>query len=50
MILEGKWRQPGVWNVEQLDPDPFMADMNRYGLPWTVVELDPGFKLDVIPS
>ena len=50
MILEGKWRQSGVWNVEQLDPDPFMADMNRYGLPWKVVELDPGFKLDIVPG
>ena len=34
MMLEGHWMQPGVWNVEQLDPDPFMADLNRYGLPW----------------
>ena len=48
MIVEGKWREPGVWNIEQCDPDPFMADMNRYGLPWQVVELDPGFRLDVI--
>ena len=48
MIREGHWRRPGVWNVEQCDPDPFMADMNRYGLPWTVVELDPGFRLDVV--
>ncbi|WP_339645928.1 saccharopine dehydrogenase family protein [uncultured Porticoccus sp.] len=38
MMLEGKWLQPGVWNLEQLDPDPFMADMNKYGLPWTVIE------------
>jgi len=50
MILEGKWRTPGVWNVEQCDPDPFMEDMNRYGLPWKVLELDPGFTLDVIDS
>ncbi|MCB1706438.1 MAG: saccharopine dehydrogenase family protein [Halioglobus sp.] len=48
MILEGKWRQPGVWNVEQCDPDPFMEDMNLYGLPWKVVELNPGFHLDII--
>ncbi len=48
MILEGHWREPGVWNVEQRDPDPFMADMNRYGLPWKVVELDPAFRLDVV--
>lgn len=48
MLLEGKWRQPGVWNVEQCDPDPFMEDMNRYGLHWKVVELDPQFKLDTV--
>tara|TARA_R110002073_G_scaffold102918_5_gene233316 strand:+ start:3240 stop:4451 length:1212 start_codon:yes stop_codon:yes gene_type:complete len=48
MILEGKWRQPGVWNVEQCDPDPFMDDMNRYGLPWKVIELNPGFHLDIL--
>ena len=48
MILEGKWRQPGVWNVEQCDPDPFMDDMNRYGLPWKVIELNPGFHLDIV--
>ncbi|MEX2367555.1 MAG: saccharopine dehydrogenase family protein, partial [Pseudohongiellaceae bacterium] len=44
MMLEGKWMQDGVWNLEQLDPDPFMADMNKYGLPWTVME-EPGFDL-----
>lgn len=38
MVLQGHWLKPGVWNVEQLDPDPFMADLNAYGLPWTVVE------------
>ncbi|WP_075185161.1 saccharopine dehydrogenase family protein [Teredinibacter haidensis] len=40
MILEGKWKADGVWNMEQFDPDPFMEDLNKYGLPWTVVELD----------
>ena len=44
MMLEGKWMKPGVWNVEQLDPDPFMNDMNNYGLPWKVIE-EPGFDL-----
>ena len=38
MMLEGKWMEPGVWNMEQMDPDPFMADMNKYGLSWTVIE------------
>ena len=35
----GKWLQPGVFNMEQLDPDPFMADLNQYGLPWKVIEM-----------
>ena len=45
MILEEKWKAPGVWNIEQFDPDPFMEDMNKYGLPWKVIELDE-FNLD----
>lgn len=44
LMLEGKWMQAGVWNMEQLDPDPFMKDMNQYGLPWTVIE-NPDFNL-----
>jgi len=44
MMLEGKWMKPGVWNIEQLDPDPFMQDMNQHGLPWTVIE-EPGYNL-----
>jgi len=40
MMLTGKWRGSGVFNMEQLDPDPFMADLNRYGLPWTLTTLD----------
>lgn len=44
MMLENIWMKPGVWNMEQLDPDAFMADMNRYGLPWTVIE-EPELKL-----
>ena len=40
-MLLGNWRRPGVWNMEQLDPDPFMADLMVYGLPWTWVELTP---------
>lgn len=44
MMLEGKWMQDGVWNMEQMDPDPFMHDLNAYGLPWQVIE-DPDFEL-----
>jgi saccharopine dehydrogenase (NAD+, L-lysine forming) len=39
-ILTGKWKKAGVWNIEQLDPDTFMDDLNLYGLPWELVELD----------
>ncbi|MFA5629894.1 MAG: saccharopine dehydrogenase family protein [Porticoccaceae bacterium] len=38
LMLEKKWHKPGVWNMEQLDPDPFMEDLNKYGLPWAVIE------------
>lgn len=34
MMLSGKWKKPGVWNVEQFDPDPFMETVARLGLPW----------------
>ena len=34
LMLEGIWRGAGVFNVEQLDPDPFMAEVGRWGLPW----------------
>ena len=40
MMLEDKWRATGVWNMEQFDPDPFMEDLNLYGLPWKIVELN----------
>ncbi len=38
MMLEEKWMKPGVWNMEQMDPDPFLEDMNQHGLPWKVIE------------
>ncbi|MCL2353082.1 MAG: saccharopine dehydrogenase family protein [Defluviitaleaceae bacterium] len=34
LMLQGKWMQPGVFNVEELDPDPFMDALNIWGLPW----------------
>ena len=34
MMLTGKWKGVGVFNVEEFDPDPFMAELNRCGLPW----------------
>jgi saccharopine dehydrogenase (NAD+, L-lysine-forming) len=39
MVLTGKWRGEGVFNVEQFDPDPFMEQLNWHGLPWKEVFL-----------
>ncbi len=39
MILRGLWNEPGVWNMEQNDPDPFMEELNKRGLPWQVIDL-----------
>jgi saccharopine dehydrogenase (NAD+, L-lysine-forming) len=39
MMMTGKWRGAGVFNMEQLDPDPFMEKLNIHGLPWVVVDL-----------
>jgi len=45
MMIQKHWLEPGVFNIEQFNPDPFMEAMNSDGLPWTVVELDH-FNLD----
>ena len=34
LMLEGVWMKPGVFNTEEMDPDPFMAQIGKYGLPW----------------
>ncbi len=34
LMVEGAWRRPGVWNVEEFDPDPFLTELGRWGLPW----------------
>jgi saccharopine dehydrogenase (NAD+, L-lysine-forming) len=34
MFMKGLWKKPGVYNVEEFDPDPFMAELNKHGLPW----------------
>lgn len=36
LMVTGVWMKPGVCNMEELDPDPFMAELNRRGLPWVV--------------
>jgi saccharopine dehydrogenase (NAD+, L-lysine-forming) len=34
LMLTGAWRGRGVFNVEEFDPDPFMAQLGPHGLPW----------------
>ena len=34
MVMTGKWKKPGVYNIEEFDPDPFMEALNKWGLPW----------------
>ena len=34
MFLKGEWRKPGVYNVEEFNPDPFMEQLSKQGLPW----------------
>jgi saccharopine dehydrogenase (NAD+, L-lysine-forming) len=39
MMVKGLWKKPGVWNIEQLDPDAFLEELAKRGLPWHVMEL-----------
>jgi len=40
LVMNGAWNRPGVWNVEEFDPDPFMAALTKWGLPW-IEDFDP---------
>ena len=44
MFMKGEWRKPGVYNVEEFNPDPFMEALNVHGLPWHEVH---GLDLEV---
>lgn len=44
LMLQNKWMAPGVWNMEQFDPDVFMELLNQHGLPWHVQECDAPFE------
>ena len=39
MMIKGLWKGTGVFNVEELDPTPFLAELGKQGLPWQEVEL-----------
>lgn len=34
LFMQGLWKKAGVYNVEEFDPDPFMEELNKQGLPW----------------
>ncbi len=38
LVVNGTWQKPGVFNLEQMDPDPFMEALNQWGLPFVVEE------------
>lgn len=40
MMVTGTWSGEGVFNMEEMDPDPFMEMLNAHGLPWNVAEMD----------
>ncbi|WP_324170610.1 saccharopine dehydrogenase family protein [Sulfurimonas sp.] len=39
LMLEGKWSANGVYNMEEFNPDLFMDELNKQGLPWQIKEL-----------
>jgi len=39
MILKGIWQGEGVFNIEQFDPQPFMDELNKHGLPWHIKKI-----------
>jgi len=34
MMLNGHWMRPGVYNVEEFNPDPFLDKLAKHGLNW----------------
>jgi saccharopine dehydrogenase (NAD+, L-lysine-forming) len=38
MMLTNKWHAPGVWNMEQFDPELFLEVLGPMGLPTVVVD------------
>jgi saccharopine dehydrogenase (NAD+, L-lysine-forming) len=40
MVMQGKWQGTGVMNVEEFNPDVFLEELAKQGLPWSVKELE----------
>ncbi len=47
MLLEGKWKGEGVFNMENFDAKPFMDELNTQGLPWKIIEMQPDESYEV---
>ena len=45
MFLTGEWVKPGVHNVEEFNPDPFLEKLAESGLPWHVI-IDEDIEFD----
>ena len=41
MMVTGTWKGAGVFNIEEMDPEPFLTLLAEQGLPWHVLELTP---------
>lgn len=42
LMLQGLWQGRGVFNMEEFEAAPFMAALNKHGLPWTILEMESG--------
>ncbi len=42
LMLQGVWQGRGVFNMEEFEAAPFMAALSKHGLPWTILEMEPG--------
>jgi Saccharopine dehydrogenase and related proteins len=41
LMATGEWFKPGVYNVEEMDPELFMSQIAHYGLPWNIEVNEP---------
>ncbi|NLK67465.1 MAG: saccharopine dehydrogenase family protein [Campylobacteraceae bacterium] len=47
MVAKGIWSGKGVFNMEEFDAKPFMDELNKHGLPWKIIEMEPGERYEV---
>jgi saccharopine dehydrogenase (NAD+, L-lysine-forming) len=39
MVAKNIWGGKGVYNIEEMNPDPFLEELSKQGLPWHIKEL-----------